>query len=137
MTKEVIKHTYVHIYTISTTIWMNIVLIIIHSVCHTGIYNKYMQVHTICITHVNQSLGTTDGHKLFNAEHAIIILSILGCCRSPSFLGLTNSIGKQLIKIEYCWQVAPITHSLFALFCHHVSHYQFELLDCWNYKNQL
>ena len=49
----------------------------------------------------NQLVGTTDGHKLFNVEHTIIILSMAG--HSPDFLGLTNSIGMQLIKIEYRW----------------------------------
>ena len=58
----------------------------------------------------NQSVGTIDGHKLFNAEHTNIILSMAGCY--PTFLCLTNSIGKQPIKIEYHWRVAPITRSM-------------------------
>ena len=54
---------------------------------------------SVCMYCTNQSVGTIDGHKLFNAEHINIILSMAGF--SPAFLGLTNSIGKQLIKIEY------------------------------------
>ena len=55
----------------------------------------------------NQSFGTTLLHKLFNAEHIIIILSIVAL--SPNVFGLTNSMGKQLIKIENLCLVASIT----------------------------
>ena len=74
------------------------------------IYTYMYAYHVGILYCTNQLVGTTDGHKLFNAEHTIIILSMAG--HSPDFLGLTNSIGMQLIKIEYHWQVAPITRSM-------------------------
>ena len=58
----------------------------------------------------SQSLGTTDTHRLFNAEHTSTILSIVALC--PGVLGFTKSIGTENIKIQNLFLVAPITRSM-------------------------
>ena len=62
-------------------------------VCY--IYKQVCTLSCKCMYYTNQLVGTTDGHKLFNAEHTNTILSMAG--RSLDFLGLTNSIDMQLI----------------------------------------
>ena len=67
-----------------------------------------MSVNVVCTN--DQLLGTTDLHKLFNAEQIIMILSIVALC--PGTLGLTKSIGMQLMSMENFCLVAPITLSM-------------------------
>ena len=55
---------------------------------------------------VSQSLGTTDTEMLFNAEHTITILSIIG---------ITKSIGTQPITKENLCLVASIKHLMCIL----------------------
>ena len=88
-----------------------------HTFSMSYIYNNYMQVHTLCIIWISQH--TTGGHKLFNAEHAIIIFVCAWLSSKLSwhhkFYWQTNHQNR--ISLE------SSTNYLFSVYtlCHHVA----------------